>query len=332
MNYSGKNLQIQFLRGIGCLSVLLFHYLYRYNEIYRDINNSSIFIKKLGVIGVYIFLIIMGYYLVPKDKNTNPKKYVSSRLSKLYPPYLLCITITYLFSKFLYLGGGREVSLFEYIQNIFLINGFIFTDYVDGAHWYITYVIVFILIMDILLFYNLYNNYLTYYVWVILSVIANFLDSHYNNILTAELSLILGGAYTSYVIIGITLRNIADSKFSIKNNLLILFLCSLSILIINGKFSLIISIILSILIFLCSNRKIKVIEYFIPIIFLGDISYVVYLIHQNIGFMLLNNICEKGNINQMLAIILVSSIVIILSLIINSLINNLSKRIKLFLE
>lgn len=120
---------------------------------------------------------------------------------RIWPSYFVAITLCFVLTRFIELPN-RTVTTVDYLLNIPFINGYIGTDYVDGAHWYLTILVSGIVIYSIILKY----------------------------------------------------------KDKTQCCLLMLWLFSIGILL---KFK--------------------------PLVFIGTISYSIYLIHQNIGFIILNN-------------------------------------------
>ena len=58
-----KNQQIQGLRGFSILLVMIYHFFVRYQQIYVEGYSNTSFVRNFGRIGVFIFLLISGYYL-----------------------------------------------------------------------------------------------------------------------------------------------------------------------------------------------------------------------------------------------------------------------------
>ena len=166
-----KNMQIEGLRGITCLIIVLYHIVYRYQELYEEPSNILVTIMKhWGNFGVAIFMIISAYYLYSKNLfKDNLLKYYFKKVIRLWPVYLICITFTFALLQIAELPG-RTVGVKEYLLNAFMINGFIGINYVDGAHWYITSMLSIIFVVGILLKLKLQDNHLAYLVWLILGI------------------------------------------------------------------------------------------------------------------------------------------------------------------
>ena len=137
-----RNRQIEGLRGFAILIIVFFHLIYRYSVLYQvdvEMQKKECLMSWWGDFGVLIFLIISIWYLYPeKEKDNRVLTTLKNRYIKLWPAYAICITITFLLSGTGYLPG-RAVGLKTYLINLTLLEGVIpGVDYVDGAHWYLT--------------------------------------------------------------------------------------------------------------------------------------------------------------------------------------------------
>lgn len=153
-----KNVQIEAIRIISMLMIVIFHYTYRFTELYGIETINFPFQKSLGKIGVGIFFIISGYFLARDyNKCERPINFLVKKLLRIYPMYVICVTIIYI-SVSIFGLPSRETSFLDYILNLLLINGFIGVDYVDGAHWFLTYMIIFYAMISITLAFKRNGN------------------------------------------------------------------------------------------------------------------------------------------------------------------------------
>lgn len=114
-----RNFQIESIRGIGILLIVYYHLFYRYKQIYVNQEIDNLIIKYLGAIGVALFFIISGCFIIVKS-NENLLKYYIKKFLRLWPTYFLCLSITFILTNFFELPG-RTVGIREYILNIFLL-------------------------------------------------------------------------------------------------------------------------------------------------------------------------------------------------------------------
>lgn len=97
------------------------------------------------------FLLISCYYLINFDSaifSFSLIKYLLKKFIRLWPLYAIAITITVIVIHMFPLLG-RMSTWTDWILNLTFINGFLGSPYVDGAHWYLTTLISFIIISGI---------------------------------------------------------------------------------------------------------------------------------------------------------------------------------------
>lgn len=222
----------------------------------------------------------------------------------------------------------REVGFIDYLANVFFINGFIGTKYVDGSHWYITYLISFYLIFSLIhLICKKKKNDKALLLSLLLYIITKnilLITINYIPKMTRIYNLI-GGNFIDAIIIGILIKMIYKKNSSILLYI-ILILSFISIIYNQG---LIVSIsILVFSFFVLKSLKKPILKKNNFMVTIGDNSYITYLIHQNIGYIILLFICKIINNVRFLFIIDIFLIIffILLSYLINILYCQLKKK------
>jgi len=309
-----RNDQIDGLRGITSIIILLFHLFCRYLQIYE--NNNLVWMEHWGTFGVIIFVLISGYLLgVESIKEENNKfnllKYLKKKIFRLWPCYIISITLIMVVVKIVGLPG-REVSWLSYILNIFFINGFCGIPYVDGAHWYLTTLISITIIIGVIKKFKFNNNFIVYCFWILIVMFMTKIG--YGNI-----TIFFGGTYLGVALIGFSLARIL-TKFSANEMLkwlILLFLSFLFCFFIQGTTTSIILIISLFIVIPCLIQKIKFFENKL-FLKLGSISYPLYLIHQNIGYVIIRKLIEFFGNYQIFFSIIATFCVLLLSFVICS--------------
>lgn len=287
-----RNLQVDGLRGIMALMIVIFHLFCRYLQIYREENIR--WMSFWGSLGVTVFIIISGYFLgleCIRHHNVHFSliQFYKKKFLRLWPCYILAISITMIAVKFTKDGlPGRECSWLDYLLNIFFINGFIGRPYVDGAHWYLTTLVSIIGIFGFIRKLKIDNYIWIYIVWLM----SVFVFYKLGFIAIAGLG---GGVYLGAAIAGASLAKIINDD---KHNrfywiLLLIISISYSFFIqgVNSFFYILFGIVL---LSLCLKGRMKIFEYKIFQLF-GKISYPWYLIHQNIGFLIILELGKRQN-------------------------------------
>ncbi len=91
-------------------------------------------ISKYGYLGVELFFMISGFVILMTASNGDLKKFVISRLIRLYPAFWVCCSITFFFT--LAIGASDySASINQYLINMTLLSGFMDVPPIDGVYW-----------------------------------------------------------------------------------------------------------------------------------------------------------------------------------------------------
>lgn len=145
-----KNMQIEGLRGLGCLIIVLFHVFYQYNVCCLK-KDGPWPLKHWGEFGVAIFIFISGYYLIDFEKEGfSFSEFLKKRLLRLYPIYAFAVILIFTIRSFTCVSGFTAVTWKDLFLNITLLNGFTGKPYIEPAHWYMTSLLRTIILAGIL--------------------------------------------------------------------------------------------------------------------------------------------------------------------------------------
>lgn len=127
-------MQIDALRGLAALAVVLFHFTTKYRELYAPALNLP-FEVPWGHYGVNLFFIISGFVIfMTLTRARNWRDFVVSRFSRLYPAYWAAVALT--FGIVAWLGlPGKEVSLQHALLNLLMFQTWLKVPPVDGVYW-----------------------------------------------------------------------------------------------------------------------------------------------------------------------------------------------------
>lgn len=269
-----KNRQIEGLRGFAILCVVCYHVFYRYGEIFA--NSKIEFFKYFGHIGVYTFLTITIFFLIDfkSSLKIDLKNWIKKKLIRLYPQYFIAVTIIFIALN-LFKLPGRTIGFIDYLLNLTFINGFIGMNYVDGAHWYLTVIIFFYFVIGILIFLKKEKEYYSYFVITIILLFINCIN------LFKELPIMVIN-YTYILIFIISFKALFLKKKGIKW-LLNIFLSVIGIVYNYGIAHIVILITVFMIFLLCYLKKMKIFETKV-LTYIGSISYPIYLMHQNLSY------------------------------------------------
>ena len=127
--------ELDLLRFLAAFAVLLFHYAFRgwVGGLTVVPYTSITGVVKYGFLGVSLFFLISGFVVLMSAASGSMRRFVVSRVVRLYPAFWLCCTIT--FVVMLAFAEQRAVSLREYAINMTMLNGFVGVRSVDAVYW-----------------------------------------------------------------------------------------------------------------------------------------------------------------------------------------------------
>lgn len=324
-----KNKEIQALRAFFCLIIIIFHFTSRYKSIFNTdigIFNNFIF-DILGTFGVLSFFLISGIFLIPLKYNTKKDKLlcILKRFLSIWLTYICAIVVIYILSLTSFIPDSRKVNFIGFLQNVFFINYFTKCGYVDGSHWYITALVIMYVWTSIFIIFNLDKNIFFMIGFSIFSFIMFLFSSIYNIKICNYIFNILNDKYMNMIFIGIGIRFFKEEKKSFAS--IILIIVNYIIL---GFISPEYFYLVPISFFICYfayNNKIKFLEKIKSFVGLGDMTFSIYLIHQNIGYGFL--LLFSNFMNYYYSLILTVVIIYIIGVLFYFLIE---KNIKLFIS
>lgn len=306
-----RSQELDSLRGISILAVVLFHYTTRYNQIYKHIVMPIHF--PYGHLGVQLFYMISGYLILMSAENINNyQDFIVRRISKLFPAYWVSIII--IFSTIAVFSlPGREASFTDAILNLTMLQKFLGAKHVDGAFGVLSRFIAFYIFVTFVIAHNEKKRVLKILcIWMMLDIAIKLIMMNGVDI-SGKVRIILLVKEIGFFALGVTFYKIKLEGYSILSCLT--FLLSLFIIFLtNGKSHLIAALIYSVVFYLIINNKGKFLKVK-PLLWLGSISYSLYLIHQNIGYIIIRAM-SNYNISFYLKIITPLVISIILATII----------------
>jgi len=314
-------LELDALRGIAALSVALFHYTthYEYGQ-----SEKLWFYFPYGIYGINLFFLISGFVIFLTLQRVNKGlDFVVARFSRLYPAYWTAGAITFLV---VLLAGlpGREVSLKDALVNITMLEYWFHVAYVDGSYWTLSYELAFYLIMLIFFLTRLLNRIeIIAVIWLSIIVIINVIERYYGIDLPEVIKVTFLLNFGNLFIAGIMFYKIKNKRSSLLTHIIIascllidplfyrMFRHIPEAIIISGFF---------IIFYLFAYDKLSIIIKK-PLLFLGAVSYPLYLIHGNVGFVIMRNL-YRTNLNPQVIILITVAIVVIMAWVIHITVEN----------
>jgi len=297
--------ELDILRITGIIGIMLFHYTFRG---YAADNMSTLYfpllgkIFKYGYLGIYLFFVLSGYTTMLSAKDKSFRKFVYSRILRLFPSFWVAVCLTTVVTIFL--GAGRyHVEPLQFLANLTMLSGYIGIKSVDDVYWFIFILLKFYFLVSMLILLGLlgFQEYLAG-IWLVIAIAAEFYH-------IPKVGFFLIPGYAPFFIAGMIFYSARENGW----NLYKLFVLVVSLFfafyqvgkkipVFNKHYytelslTVVLSIILSIYAFMFLIGK-KRNQTKLPSIFitLGACTYPLYLFHQNIGYMLFNRFGHLAN-------------------------------------
>lgn len=283
------------------LQVTLYHYCNHYNHLYGHLPTFSLYFP-VNNIGNRLFIILSGFVtLMTLEGKKKLSDFWIARVIRLFPSYwvgiILTATIVAIFSL-----PGRETTLGETLFNFTMLQRFFLIKDVDGVYWALAAILLFYACLSII--YSLQKmRYLEFIIlgWLIVVVII----SNGNFPLKEKLEKLFLVEYANLFVAGIAFYKLKAQ--SSQHNWYLHTLIGLCLVVrglTGGNISeVFVDFLFFALFYLLIYGKLVFLNYRI-LIFIGSISYPLYLIHQNIGYVIIRNLYEMGLTNQFLIVLI----------------------------
>lgn len=145
-------LELDALRGIAALGVVLFHYMVAFADQYE--HASEIFpgfrYFRYGKHGVELFFIISGFVIfMSLERTKNSQDFLFGRFSRLYPTYWAAVILSF---TIVAIAGLPDLQVDWKIAlvNLTMVQGFFNVPHIDGNYWTLELELSFYMIMLLL--------------------------------------------------------------------------------------------------------------------------------------------------------------------------------------
>lgn len=145
----GRLVSLDALRGLAALSVVAYHYLSRYDELYAEGDRGRLPGWPYGYYGVHLFFIISGFVIfMTVDRSKRIRDFALSRFLRLYPLYWGCVVLTWTITQ-LFGPEDRATGVGTMLVNLTMFQSWVGVDYVDGVYWTLTAEMTFYILVAI---------------------------------------------------------------------------------------------------------------------------------------------------------------------------------------
>lgn len=129
--------ELDLLRFLAAIAVVFFHYAFRgyAGDDLTTMHYPALEpVAQYGFLGVHLFFMISGFVILMTAGDGSVKRFIASRASRLLPAFWVCCTITFFVT--LAIGGDRFTATWpQYLVNLVTLGGGFGADPIDGAYW-----------------------------------------------------------------------------------------------------------------------------------------------------------------------------------------------------
>lgn len=302
---SGRFEGIDVLRGLAATCVVLSHYSSYCVESFREAPFGFDLHTIYGFYAVQLFFIISGFVIsLTLEKSNAWRDFAFSRLSRLYPAYWAALTLMVV-AEFLVLGKALWIG--GYVTNLTMLQEFIGFPNLDNVFWSLTVELAFYAIMGVVFATGLLRQIeKVVAIWLALACLWSLVDQRLGIGLPAFLPRLLIFQHVPFFVAGIAFYRITVNGLNSSRLALILAALAAAGWIdgfpgadiaaigwIDGLQRVGIAVILFAIFGLAVTGKLRFAVSPVTL-WLGAISYPLYLSHRNLGFSTMFRLHELG--------------------------------------
>jgi len=311
MSRDSRLLEIDALRGIAAMLVVLFHYTTRYQQLFGH-STEPLFSLPWGHYGVNLFFMISGFVIfMTLDRTRKPMDFVVSRFSRLYPAFWAAVVLTFVVTHGLGLPD-KEVGLMVALLNLSMIHGLFGVPDVDAVYWTLQVELIF-------------------YAWALLTFRLRWLDrvplllailfalrivyfgfdTLWGIDLPWTLSHLLILNYIPWFGMGIMIHRLTRSAGAPAGADIAVMLAAIGLLwLVASVQQAVLAAALCALMWMAAQGRLAVLRNPV-LVWLGSVSYTLYLTHENIGWALLRRLQGAGvGVDVSIALVLAVALVL----------------------
>ncbi len=300
-------------RGVCCLAVVAYHYTFRFSELY-GYSFAVSEVAQIGAKGVDAFFLVSGFVIfMTLERLKTAREFAISRFARLFPAYWIALIATFLMVGWLGLPG-REATFGQFLMNFTMLQEFFFVPHVDGAYWTLTVELIFYFWIFWLVRFGLRRYACGFLIGLsAISVVAHivFHNTHIGAVLGKLILLDQGPLFFSGVVFYLLWSG--SASFSLASTSLLAALVAMCCM--QGSLSKAFALVVIYLVFyLFSSRRLDGVPVSRALVFLGGLTYPLYLVHQNIGYSVI--LSARPTVGEVPAIVLAFCVVFFMAILI----------------
>ena len=329
-----RQYDLDLFRFVAALAVVAYHFTFRGVEA-GDGAMVTRFdavgeVSRYGYLGVNFFFMISGYVILMSALNRSVPEFFVSRVSRLYPAFWAGLAVTAVITLAL---GGYSIFTFtfpQFLANVTMAPNVFGEPHIDSAYWSLFVELRFYAIIAVLIAVKAFRRVdLVLGVWTLVMVVISALGTRISFSMIKLLDMLVFPTYAHYFIAGalfflIRSRGVTPARILLlgANGLLALRWSRIEARrlgrILEVEYSMLITVGLVVLFFAVFAAVAFNLTGWLQrpaFLSLGALTYTLYVVHQHVGYLLLNEL--DGRMNRYLALAAVLVSVMVLASILN---------------
>ncbi len=279
--------ELDVFRGLACLATVVYHYTITYPKFFYA-PQPALFKFYWGHFGYHLFFMISGFLILMNlERTVRPLDFIVSRCSRLLPAYWAAIILTFAVTNVAHFE--LAVSIKQALFNFTMLQDYWGVKKVDGVYWTLSVELAFYLLMFLIFIFKGLKYIEEWGLgWLILMALYKIgIAAH---LLDVPEFVITSGLfkYGHLFVAGILFYNLKNKGHALHRYIALGLCFGIQCLlndprpwanvVIGGYFILFYLFIINALSWIVQK----------PLVFLGTISYSLYLIHQYFGYVVIN--------------------------------------------
>ncbi len=282
-NGGSRLVAVDALRGLAAMAVVLFHYTTGFAERYAVGTQPTVSFPH-GHFGVNLFFVISGFVIfMTLERTQRPMDFVVSRFARLFPCYWAAVALTFAVVSWMGLPG-KEVTATQALLNVLMVHGLLGVPHVDGVYWTLEVEMLFYGWV-LLLFVLGYLHRIHWALWAFLGLwlVYQLLAKGLGVDLSWTLSRLLILKYVPWFALGICVYQLTQRQWPSRQLPATMALALLVLTVADGWRIGLLGASFAALVWLAASGRAPWLGNRV-LVFLGAVSYPLYLVHENIGW------------------------------------------------
>jgi peptidoglycan/LPS O-acetylase OafA/YrhL len=283
---------------MAALAVVLYHYTFGYTQVVGKHMPGLDLIATDGHFGIYLFFIISGFVIfMTLERSAKAADFSVSRFARLWPPYLVCAALTSLLIVALDFNPFH-LTVGDAVLNVLMMNKLLGNVSIDPSYWTLTYEVLFYG-GAAMIFFGLKIKRIEWacLAWLGLALVARVSSFNQNH---QRVGVLLGVDFCHFFVLGMMIYLISQRRNSWLTMLTAVLAFALTLF--GPHFNpgaiklwqfMLLTALFTFVVWLVAERKLRFLN-IPPLLFLGEISYSLYLVHQIAGYWVIKQLETLG--------------------------------------